>query len=39
MNELPDFEQNYYSTKAEGIFQIGHISIRLMNRLAYYDRF
>ena len=38
MLENPDFEQNYYSRTATGIYEIGHDSIRLMKWLAYYDR-
>ena len=37
MLENLDFEQNYWSRTAEGIFEIGHDSIRLMKWLAYYD--
>ena len=28
--EVPDFEQNYWSRTATGIYKIGHDSIRLM---------
>ena len=38
MNENPDFEQNYYSRTAIGIYKIGHDAIRLTKWLAYYDR-
>ena len=38
MSEKPDFEQNYWSRTAEGIYKIGHESIRLMKWLIYYDR-
>ena len=38
MLENPDFEQDYYSRTAEGIYKIGHYSVRLMKWLAYYDR-
>ena len=34
----PDFEQNHWSKTAEGIYKIGHDSIRLMKWLCYYDR-
>ena len=36
MNE--DFEQNSYSNSAAGIYKIGHVSIRIMKWLAYYDK-
>ena len=36
--EKPDFEQKYYSRTTEGIYTIGHDSIRLMKWLAHYDR-
>ena len=39
MCEIPDFEQNRYSKTAQGVYKIGHDSIRLMEWLAYYDRF
>ena len=38
MNENPDFEKDYYSRTATGIYRIGHDSTRLMRWLAYYDR-
>ena len=34
----PDFEQNHWSRTAEGIYKIGHDSIRLMKFICYYDR-
>ena len=34
----PDFEQNYWSRTAKGIYKIGHDSIRLMKWICYYDR-
>ena len=34
----PDFEQNYWSRTATGIYKIGHDSIRLMKFICYYDR-
>ena len=34
----PDFEQNYWSRTASGIYRIGHDSIRLMKWICYYDR-
>ena len=34
----PNFEQNYWSRTATGIFKIGHDSIRLMKWICYYDR-
>ena len=33
MLESPNFEQNYYSRTAVGIYKIGHDSIRLMKWL------
>ena len=38
MIENPNFEQNYWSRTATGIYKIGHDSIRLMNSICYYDR-
>ena len=38
MLENSDFEQNYWSRKATGIYKIGHDSIRLMKLICYYDR-
>ena len=34
----PNFEQNYWSRIAVGIYKIGHDSIRLMKWICYYDR-
>ena len=34
----PDFEQNYWSRTAQGIYKIGHESIRLMKWICFYDR-
>ena len=34
----PDFEQNCWSKTANGIYKIGHDSIRLMKWICYYDR-
>ena len=34
----PNFEQNYCSRTATGIYKIGHDSIRLMKWICYYDR-
>ena len=34
----PNFEQNYWSRTAIGIYKIGHDSIRLMKWICYYDR-
>ena len=36
--ENPNFEQNFWSRTAEGIYKIGHDSIRLMKWICYYDR-
>ena len=38
MLENPDFEQNYWSRTAQGVYKIGHDSIRLMKWICYYDR-
>ena len=38
MLENPDFEQNYWSRTAKGIYKTGHDSIRLMKWICYYDR-
>ena len=35
--ENSDFEQNYWSRTATGIYKIGHGSIRLMKWICYYD--
>ena len=34
----PNFEQNYWSRTAKGIYKIGHDSIILMKWICYYDR-
>ena len=34
----PDFDQNYWSRTAKGIYKIGHDSIRLRKWICYYDR-
>ena len=38
MLENLDFEHNHWSRTAEGIYKIGHDSIRLMKWICYYDR-
>ena len=38
MLKNPDFEQDYWSRTAQGIYKIGHDSIRLMKWICYYDR-
>ena len=38
MIKNPDFEQNYWSRTAYGIYKIGHDSVRLMKWICYYDR-
>ena len=38
MIKNPDFEQNYWSRTAQGVYKIGHDSIRLMKWICYYDR-
>ena len=35
---VPDFEQNWYSRLAKGIFRIGRDSIRKLKSMAYYDK-
>ena len=37
MIKNPDFEQNYWSRTAKGIYIIGHDSIRLVNWICYFD--
>ena len=34
-----EFEQNYYSRTAKGIYRNAHDSITLLKRMAYYDRY
>ena len=38
MIKNPDFEQNYWSITAKGIYKIAHHSIRSMKWICYYDR-
>ena len=38
MLENPNFEQNYWSRTAQGVYKIGHDSIRLMKWICYFDR-
>ena len=38
MLKNPNFEQNYWSRTAKGIYKIGHESIRLMKWICYYIR-
>ena len=38
MLENVDFEQDFWSRTAEGLYKIGHDSIRLMKQLVFYDR-
>ena len=38
MIKNPNFEQNYWSRTATGIYKIGHDSIRLMKWICFYDR-
>ena len=38
MIKNPDFEQNYWSKTAKGVYKIGHDSIILMKWICYYDR-
>ena len=37
MLENPDFQQDHWSRTAEGIYRIGHDSIRLMNELLRFN--
>ena len=37
MLENPDFEQDHWSGTAEGSYKIGHVSIRTMKWLIFYD--
>ena len=34
----PNFEQKYWSRTAQGVYKIGHDSIRLMKWICFYDR-
>ena len=36
--ENPDFEQDYWSRTAQGVYKIAHDSIRLMKWICFYDR-
>ena len=38
MLENPDFEQNFWSKTATGVYKIGHDSIRILKWKCYYDR-
>ena len=38
MLENPNFEQNYWSRTAQGVYKISHDSIRLIKWICYYDR-
>ena len=38
MLENSDVEQNYWSRTAQGVYKIGHDSIRIMKWICYYDR-
>ena len=38
MLEKSDFEQDYWSRTATGIYKIGHDGIRLLKWICYYDR-
>ena len=38
MMKNPDFEQDYWSRTATGVYKIGHDSIRLLKWICYYDR-
>ena len=39
MIQNPDFEQDYWSRTAQGIYKVGHDSIRLLNWICYSDRY
>ena len=38
MLENPDFEQDFWSKTATGIYKIGHNSVRLLKWICYSDR-
>ena len=38
MLENPNFEENYWSRTAQGVYKIGHNNIGLMKWICYYDR-
>ena len=38
MLKNPDFEQDYWSRTAQGVYKIAHDSIRLLKWICYYDR-
>ena len=38
MLENPNFEQDYWSRTAEGIYKTGYDSIRSMKWICYFDR-
>ena len=38
MSENPDFEQNYWTRTATGIYKMGHDCLKLLKWLAYSDR-
>ena len=38
MLENSDFEQDYWSRTAQGVYKIGHDTIRIMKWICYYDR-
>ena len=38
MNECPDFEQSYYSGTAKYKEVVGHDCIRIMQKLAFFER-
>ena len=39
MNECQDFEQDFYSRRAKGIYKNGYDSIGFMKWMAYYDKY
>ena len=38
MLETRNFEQGYWSRTSKGIYKIGHVIIRIMKWICYYDR-
>ena len=38
MIKTSDFEQDYWSKTAQGVYKIGHDSFKLMKWICYYDR-
>ena len=38
-NDLPDFEQKYYSRTTDGIYKFRNDSIRIMNCIVYFETY